>query len=171
MQNWFECKVKYDKVDEYGKEKPHSESYVIDALSFTEAESRLTKMVEGEIPPEFTIAGITKARLTEIYPQEDADYWYKSKVIFKDIDEKSGKEKSIQNQILVAGDNFQDALAHLEKNLEPVLVPWEIHQLSLTKIVDVLPYSVEENDETAQTLSSEDESYISSSDTTEETEQ
>ncbi len=161
MQNWFECKVKYQKIDEYGKEKPHSESYVIDALSFTEAESRLNKMVEGEIPPEFVVAGITKAKLTEIYPQEDADYWYKSKVIFKDVDENSGKEKSIQNQILVAGDNFQDALAHLEKNLEPVLVPWEIHQLSLTKIVDVLPYSIDEEDSEKEELSLEDKNYVS----------
>ena len=113
MHNWFECKIKYEKMDEYGKEKPVSESYVVDALSFTEAESRLIKMLEGEIPDEFIVTGISKAKLDEIVPAEEADYWYKCKVILKDMDEKSGKEKKIQNQILVAADDFQIGRAHV----------------------------------------------------------
>ncbi len=163
MHNWFECKIKYDKIDEYGKEKPVSESYVVDALSFTEAEGRLVKMLEGEIPDEFIVTGITKAKLDEIVPDEDADYWYKCKVMLKDIDEKSGKEKKIQSQVLVAADDFRGALESAEKSLEQVLVPWEIHQIALTKIVDVMPYAPE--DATGQTdanadLSETDKDYI-----------
>lgn len=161
MYNWFECKIKYEKMDEYGKEKPVSESYIVDALSFTEAENRLIKMLEGEIPDEFIVTGIAKAKLDDIVPQDDADYWYKCKVMLKDVDEKSGKEKSIQNQVLLAADNFRTALDNLEKSLEQVLVPWEIHQIALTKVVDVLPYSPEEEsvNQTAE-MSEADKSYI-----------
>lgn len=164
MENWFECKVKYDQLDEYGKESPVSESYMIDALTFTEAESRLIKLVDGEIPSEFAVTGIAKAKLSEVVPSESTDYWYKCKVIFKDIDEKSGKEKSSANQILVAADDFNSALRNLEKSLEGTLIPWEVQQISLTKVADVFPYNSEEKELDGKVplseLSHEDQDYI-----------
>ena len=39
MHNWFECKVTYEKMMENGLQKV-SEPYLVDALSFTEAEAR-----------------------------------------------------------------------------------------------------------------------------------
>ena len=72
MYNWFECKIKYEKMDEYGKEKPVSESYIVDALSFTEAENRLIKMLEGEIPDEFIVTGIAKEKPDDSGPQDSA---------------------------------------------------------------------------------------------------
>jgi hypothetical protein len=162
MQNWFECKIKYQKINEYGQEKPVAESYLVDALSFTEAESRLIKMLESELSEEFMVTGITKAKLEEVIPEEGADYWYKGKVVYKDIDEKSGKEKATQHQILVAANDFKSAFENMSKSQEQVLVPWEIHQLSLTKIVDVLPYEVDEDSDSQNesNLSDEDVSYI-----------
>lgn len=162
MQNWFECKIKYQKINEYGQEKPVAESYLVDALSFTEAESRLIKMLETELSEEFMVTGITKAKLEEVIPEEGADYWYKGKVVYKDIDEKSGKEKSTQHQVLVAANDFKSAFENMSRSQEQVLVPWEIHQLSLTKIVDVLPYEVEESEQNKnnEELSREDETYI-----------
>ena len=163
MQNWFECKIKYQKVNEYGQEKPVAESYLVDALSFTEAESRLIKMLETELSEDFIVTGISKAKLEEVIPQENADYWYKCKVVYKDIDEKSGKEKATQHQVLVAEDDFKVAFENLSKNQEQVLVPWEIHQISLTKIVDIFPYEVDEEakENGASDLSNEDATYIS----------
>lgn len=167
MENWFECKVKYEQLDEYGKETPVSESYMIDALTFTEAESRLIKLVAGVIPSEFIVTGISKAKLSEVVPAESADYWYKCKVVFKDIDEKSGKEKSSANQILVAADDFKSALQNLEKSLEGTLVPWEIQQMALTKVADVFPYNSEEKELEGRTplsaLSDDDRTYIDES--------
>lgn len=165
MQNWFECKIKYQKINEYGQEKPLAESYLIDALSFTEAESRLIKMLETELSEEFMVTGITKAKLEEVIPQENTDYWYKCKVIYKDIDEKSGKEKATQHQVLVAADDFKSAFENVTKSQEQVLVPWEIHQISLTKIVDVIPYELDEtnNQDGESSVYEEDEKYIDNS--------
>ena len=38
---WFECKIRYDKMMEDGMQKKITELYVVDALSFTEAESSI----------------------------------------------------------------------------------------------------------------------------------
>ncbi|PLX14609.1 MAG: phage tail protein [Salinivirgaceae bacterium] len=161
MQNWFECKIKYQKINEYGQEKPVAESYLVDALSFTEAESRLIKMLETELSEDFIVTGITKAKLEEVIPFEGADYWYKCKVVYKDIDEKSGKEKATQHQVLVAADDFKAAFENVSKSQEQVLVPWEIQQIALTKIVDVFPYEVDDEGENENNLTDEDVNYIS----------
>ncbi|MDA3865711.1 MAG: DUF4494 domain-containing protein [Salinivirgaceae bacterium] len=164
MENWFECKVKYDRRDEFGQDTAVSESYLVDALSFTEAESRLIKLLEGEVPDEFVINGIGKAKLSEVIPADDADYWYKAKVVFIDIDEKSGKEKKSVNQVLVAADDIGGALQNLLKNFETVLVPWEIHSITLTKVVEVFPYHEDDVSQTdvdaEKTISGEDKDYI-----------
>lgn len=102
MQNLFECKVKYEKVDEAsGQQKKVNETYLIDAVSFTEAESRIYQEMEKMISGEFAVTNIRKANYTEIFDNEDGDRWFKSKISFLSIDEKSGKEKKVSNQILV----------------------------------------------------------------------
>ena len=163
MADWFECKVKYDKLDEYGKDQTVSESYVIDAVSFTEAESRLVKLLETEITSNFIVAGISKLKVSEIVPSDGADYWYKTKVAFVDIDEKSGKEKKTINQILVAANDFKQSLENLEKNLETLLIPYEITAINSTKIIDVVPYDAVEYEIESRNLTKldpEDERYI-----------
>ena len=51
MANWFECKARFDKMMENGSLKKVTEPYMVDALSFTEAEARiideLTPFVSG----------------------------------------------------------------------------------------------------------------------------
>ena len=39
--NWFVCRVSYDKTMEDGLQKKVKELYVVDAMSFTEAETRI----------------------------------------------------------------------------------------------------------------------------------
>ena len=41
MHTWFECKIRYEKVVENGMQKKVTEPYLVDALSFTEAEARI----------------------------------------------------------------------------------------------------------------------------------
>ncbi len=43
MYNWFECKVKYEKEIGEGKVAKQAESYLVDALNFTEAEKKNNK--------------------------------------------------------------------------------------------------------------------------------
>ena len=84
--NWFECKIKYTKVTEDGKEKKVSEMYLLDAVSYTEAESRITEALASMIQGDFYIAGLKKSNITELVESNDGndDKWYKAKIAIID---------------------------------------------------------------------------------------
>lgn len=141
MNNWFECKIKYVKIDEVsGKEKKVSEPYLIDAMSFTEAEARIHKEMEQMISGEFNVTNINKSNITEIYPNDNGDRWYKAKVAFIDLDENSGKEKKSNNYMLVQASNIKLAYEFLEEKLSDILVPYEIPAISESPIMDIFPF-------------------------------
>ena len=82
MNNWFECKVSYEKMMENGVMKKVSEPYLVDALSFTEAEARIIEEIKPYITGDFTIADIKRARISELFFNENGDRYYRIKVYF-----------------------------------------------------------------------------------------
>ncbi len=151
--NWFEAKVKYVKVGEDGKERKMSESYLLDAMSYTEAESRITESLREMIQGDFYIAGLKKSNVTELVESNDGndDKWFKAKVNIIDADQISGKEKKSSQYFLVAGSELERALANLQKSLSTYVVPFEIASLADTTIMDVFPYF---SDDTEQPIPS-----------------
>ena len=109
--NWFEAKVKYMKVNEDGREKKVNEAYLLDAMSYTEAESRIMHEMESVISGDYYISSLKKSNITELVPSEDEndDRWYKAKVNIIDAEEVSGKEKSPGQYYLVAASNINNA--------------------------------------------------------------
>ncbi len=95
MHTWFECKIRYEKVMENGMNKKVTEPYLVDALSFTEAEARIIEEMTPFITGEFTVSDIKRANYSELFAsdEESADRWFKCKLIFITLDEKSGAEK------------------------------------------------------------------------------
>ena len=93
MSQWFECKVKYDRMMENGVLKTVSEPYLVDALSFTEAEARITDKMQPYISGEFSVDTVKRVKLSDIFYNEAGDRWYKVKLDFITIDEKTEKEK------------------------------------------------------------------------------
>lgn len=93
MATWFECKVRYDKMQENGAVKKVNEPYLVDALSFTEAEARIIEEQTPYISGEFSVSAVKRTRIAEIFFNEDGDRWYMVKVAFITIDERSGVEK------------------------------------------------------------------------------
>ena len=141
MQNLFECKVKYEKIDEQsGAEKKVSETYLIDAVSFTEAESRIYKEMESMIRGEFTVTNIRKANYTEIFDNKDGDIWFKSKISFASVDEKSGKEKKVSNQILVLASDVKDAFDKIHEGMGGMTIDFDINAIAESPILDFFPY-------------------------------
>ena len=146
--NWFECKVKYVKTDEIsGKEKKVSESYLVDALSFTEAEARINKELEQMISGEFNVTNISKSNVIELYPNENGDRWFKAKVSFIDVDEASGKEKKANQYMLAQANNVKQAYEFLEECLSEMIVPYEIPSIAESPIFDVFPFFSGEEEE------------------------
>lgn len=144
--NWFEAKIKYVKVNEDGREKKVNEAYLLDAMSYTEAESRIMHEMESVIKGDYIISNLKKSNITELVPSNDEtdDRWYKAKVLIIDADEVSGKEKSSNQYYLVAGADIEKAQKNLEEALKTFVVPYEIDSISDSKFVDVFPYKAPE---------------------------
>lgn len=152
--NWFEAKVKYMKVNEDGREKKVTESYLLDAMSYTEAESRIMHEMESVIKGDYYITGLKKSNITELVESldENDDRWYKAKIAIIDADEVSGKEKSSNQYYLVAAANINKALENLEKSLATFVVPYEIGSITDTQFMDVFPYFADDKEEIPSNL-------------------
>ncbi|MDO5571281.1 MAG: DUF4494 domain-containing protein [Bacteroidales bacterium] len=144
LHTWFECKVRYDKTLENGMQKKVNEPYLVDALSFTEAEARIIKEITPFITGEFEIANIKKAKINEMFFDDSADKWYKAKVNFITLDEKSGMEKKTASNMMVQASDFQKAVEALVKGMLGTLADYEIATITETTIMDVYPYQPEE---------------------------
>jgi len=140
MNTWFECKAKYVKIDENGREKKVNEAYLLDAVSFTEAESRIYKELETMVRGDFTVTKIAKTNVAEIIPSEDGDRWFKAKVSFISVDEESGKEKRTAQYILVLAKTVRDAYEKVVENMQGMMVDFEINAVNESPIMDVFPY-------------------------------
>ena len=140
MNTWFECKAKYVKIDENGREKKVNEAYLLDAVSFSEAESRIYKELETMVSGEFTVTKIAKTNVAEIIPSEDGDRWFKAKVSFITIDEEKGKEKRTAQYVLVLAKTVRDAYEKVVENMQGMMADFEINAVNESLIMDVFPY-------------------------------
>ena len=142
MAIWFECKIRYDKTMEDGKIKKVTETYMVDALTFTEAERRFLEEVEPFMSGDYEVAGIRKARIAELMESNDGndDRWYKAKVVFITLDEKTAVEKRTSQTMLVQAQDLKTAVANLEKGMAGTMGDWALTSISETPILDIFPY-------------------------------
>lgn len=145
MANWFECKVAYDKVQENGAVKKVNEPYMVDALSFTEAEARITEEQTPFISGDFTVSAVKRTKIAEVFFDETADRWYLVKCAFITIDEKTAVEKRQVSQMLVAATDFKGAYDAFMENMKNTLADFEIVSITETLIMDVYPVKLDKN--------------------------
>ena len=145
MHNWFECKIRYEKTAENGMTKKVTEPYLVDALSFTEAESRIIEEMTPFISGEFTVSDIKRANYSELFfcEEDAADRWFKCKLYFITLDEKTGAEKKTATNVLVQGADLRDAIKKLDEGMKGTMADYTIANVSETAIMDVYPYSAE----------------------------
>lgn len=139
MAQWIEVKVRYEKMTESGKTVKVTDPYLVDALSCTEAEARVVE----EITPfvnDFNVLSVNKTKISEIFWDETGDRFYKVKVNFITLDEKTAVEKRSASYILVQASTFADALANFNKGMKGTMADYEIESIAETKIVDVYRY-------------------------------
>ena len=132
MHNWFECSIRYEKVAENGMNRKVTEAYLVDALSFTEAEARIIEEMNPYINGEFTVSGVKRA-----------DSWFKCKLFFITLDEKSGAEKKTPTTVLVQASDLRDAVKKLDEGMKGTLADYVIGSVSETAIMDVYPYTAD----------------------------
>lgn len=139
MAIWFECKVRYDKTMENGVVKKVNEPYLVDALTFTEAEARIIEEITPFISGEFTISAVKKTKISEIFWDQTGDRYYMVKVSFITLDEKSGAEKKTSSFILTQASDLEGALANFNENMKGTMADFEIASIAETPLMDVYP--------------------------------
>lgn len=145
MSEWFICKVKYDKMMQDGALKPVNEPYLVEAINFTEAERRIIEEMKPYISGEFDVTNISKARFAEIFETVDdsADRWFKAKLSFITLDEKSGKEKKSSHNVLIQAADLRDSIKRLDNGMKDSMMDYVISSVAETAILDVYHYTAD----------------------------
>lgn len=145
--NWFLCKIRYEKVMEDGLQKKVVEQYVVDGLSFTEAEARIIEQMSQYISGEFEVLEIDRCAFKEVFFSDDAtaDKWYKSKLQFITIDERSAKEKKTSVYYLVEGCSLENARSNIDEVMGATMIDYIISSVAETPIMDVFEYVAKED--------------------------
>lgn len=139
---WFECKIRYEKTMEDGLPKKVSEIYVVDALSFSEAEERIMEEMLPYNLVDIEIVDVKIAPYREVFFADDnlADQWFKAKLSFITIDERTDKEKRTSMMYLVNAGNISSAINNIGEVMSGTMIDYVTTSISATKIFDVFEY-------------------------------
>lgn len=143
MYNWFECKVKYDKMMDTGIQKTVTEPYLVDALSFTEAEARILEEMKPFISGDFTVSDIKRVKYSETFFNETGDRYYRAKLYFITLDEKSGAEKKTAVNMLIQASILKEAVDIVETEMKKTMIDYTLASVVETMLMDVFPYAKE----------------------------
>ena len=144
-KDWFECKVRYGKTLETGLLKKVTESYLVDALSFTEAEERFLQEIEPMMSGEYSVSDIKRAKIAELFESIDTtdDKWYKAKVAYIAYDEKKGVEKRTNQIMLIQAKDLRVAVQNLDKGMQGTMGDWDIISIAETPIMDIFKFTAD----------------------------
>ena len=142
MNEWFQCTIKYEKTLENGLVKKVSEPYLVDAISFTEAEKRIIEEIKPFMTGIFEVSDIKRAHYAELFESTDesADRFFKAKLQFITLDEKSGKEKKTSQNILVQAVDLRDSIQRLDEGMKTSTIDYTIASVQETPIMDIYHY-------------------------------
>ncbi|MGM9657291.1 MAG: DUF4494 domain-containing protein [Alloprevotella sp.] len=142
MNQWFECKVKYEKTQENGAVKKVTEPYLVDAINFTEAERRIIEEITPFMTGVFEVSDIKRVRYAELFESTDkrADRFFKAKLVFVALDEKSGAEKKTSQNVLIQASDLRDAVKRLDEGMKGSMMDYTIASVAETLIMDVFHY-------------------------------
>jgi hypothetical protein len=144
MRIWFEATVKYAKETEQGLLRNVSEKYLVDAVSHTEAEARMYNILGSVIRGDFQVTRLIKSNLVDVFNYEDIDIWHKCKVTYIVADGDSGREKKVNQFMLVTAHDVKEAYERIHKSLSNMLVSFRVPSVIESPIVEVFPYEKEE---------------------------
>lgn len=147
MVIWYECKVKYRKMLDTGEQKPVTETYLLDAVSYSEAETRISEEMKSFTEEEFKITNIKVSNISEVYTFENGDRWFKSKIALIAIDEESGKERKTNIYFLIQANDVKEAFDNTNEAMKDTLGDYTIPAINESPILEVFPYFTGEEEQ------------------------
>lgn len=139
-KQWYECRVKFRKTTETGQQKVVTQAYLVDAISYTEAESRINEQMRAYISEEFRVTNIKVANFAEIHPFENCDRWFKSKVSLLVYNDDNGKESKTNIYLLVQANDAKEAYNNTLEVMITSMGSFSIPSVSESNIFDVFEY-------------------------------
>lgn len=134
---WFEVCVRHSQAQEDGTEKNVTEKYIVNALSFTEAEA-IAIQHQSEYSTDFAITSESQTSYNElILSNEEDTTFFKAKIAFITINEKTGKEKATKIQYLVEASTISEALRNINEALKGTM-DYRVCSVAETKIVEII---------------------------------
>jgi len=144
MNNWFTVKVRYTKQLDNGTFKRVTEPYLLAAMTFTDAEARIYEELGSIIKGEFSVVGVTRTELHDIFAYDDADVWYKVKITYESeaagMDSDEAKAKKVTQSFLVGAHNVKDAYDRIKESLSTLMVDFKIPSIMVSPIIDIFPW-------------------------------
>ena len=139
MNNWFQCKVKYSSRGANGLMKNSAEQYLVDAITFTEAEAMLIEeLAEGHT--DFQVVSVTRSQVTEVVFYGDTEFWFRCKVTYITVDADSEKEKKVVSYLLVNAADVKEAWDRVQEHLKEMLVPYQVPKIEESPIMGILEH-------------------------------
>jgi len=144
-KTWYDCSIKYRKTTEEGSQKVITESYLIDAISFTEAESRINEKMSEFISEEFIVSNIKLTNISEVHSFDNSERWFKAKVTLIAYDEATGKEQKSNFYLLAEANDAKDAYTKTVEIMKTTMSDYSIPAITETKIIEVFPFISKES--------------------------
>lgn len=144
MSQWIEVQARYEKLADNGAPVKVTDLHLVDALSCTEAEARVVEEITPFVSGKFNVLKVSKTKISEIFWDKSGDRFYKAKLNFITIDERSGVEKRSASFIVVQASSFKEAYDNLIEGMKGTLADYEIESIAETRYVDVLPVKLSE---------------------------
>ncbi len=144
---WYECKVKYKKTHDTGEQKITTDTYLLDAVSYTEAEVRITEEMQAYTNEDIKITNLKVANYSEVHPFENSDRWFKCKISLIAFDEESGKERKSNIYLLVQANDIKEAFENSNTVMAQTMGDYTIPSIIESPILDVFPYFTGEEEQ------------------------
>ena len=138
MTQWIETKLRYNKLKENGVVKKVTETYLVEALSVTEAEAQITREMQPYISGEFTVTAAKKSKIAEVITTYGEGFWYKLRVMFISFNERTGAAKLTPHDFMVQARDIEEAIAIFKEDVN-LLVDYKLAGITETPVMDVFP--------------------------------
>ena len=131
---WYERKVKYIN----SLQKKVTETYLVDSISFTEAEARTIEFVSPYMSEdsELEVVGLKQTNIKEVISNSEGDKWFVCNFVFH-LMEDNGKDKQTKYSIMVQANTIDEGKKSAERLMSGSMQDWEMKSITETKIVDI----------------------------------
>lgn len=143
-KNWYEVSVIIERISENGMAANVKEKYLVDAMSFTEAEARITEELSSF--GEFEIDSVVKRNLEVVFADDESDKWYKCKLCFITLDERTGREKKTVQTVMIQAIDFSDAKKKAEDYMKGAVSDWDFTLIQETQILEAFALKEDKED-------------------------